>query len=192
MTVRADFLTKRLQEFLDRKAVPHSLQNKPQAQADEARMLLGTLLKYAPHEDEGGFWDKVKQYLDEESTSRAWPTGGELKKACLAAKPKPAGRRDEAQIDTFAINAGRFERGDAVGDEWLFGRLAREIVARGLVTNARQDEYRRELFYRMKETWNDDVAEARIAELWRRHRDADGRPALDAPPEPKFKRMAAE
>lgn len=194
MSLKTDFLAKKLQAYLDRKAVPMSLRGKPDAQAAEVRALVSTLCRYAPDEAEGVFWDAVERELDENPSSegRGWPSVAEVRKACVAARPKGETKAPDGNaVDTFAINAGRFERGEPVGDQWLYGRLAQEIVARGLVTEARINQYRSGLFFAMKDVWGEDRALAVEADYKARHADAAkmGR-ATGKMPQMSVKRMA--
>jgi hypothetical protein len=74
-------------------------------------------------------------------------------------------------FDTVDINFRRMKRGDALGDEWLFGRRAVELLERG-ATEEEFDAYRSGLFFGFKEVWGVEPAREKEMELRRRHDDA--------------------
>ncbi len=192
--MRDDFLAAELEAYLNRKAVPTSLHNKPQAQAAEIAALLGALNRYAPKGSKAEFWGRVERYLDERSTSRAWPTVGELVGACKECRPSEKGetehRLGDAAVDTYAVHARRISEGEAVGDEWLYGRLALELVERGLATEARLNQYRSGLYFKMKETWGEEKARWKEDEYKARHEAAkQTQRYVGPPPAITFKRM---
>jgi hypothetical protein len=191
VSLKTEFLTQKLAAYLDRKAVPNSLQSKPSAQEAEIRALVVVLTRSAPDSDEGIFWESVERELDENATSRAWPTVSELRKACLSVRPKRSKSAPNGDaVDTFAINAGRIERGEAVGDEWLYGRLSVELVARGLATEARLDAYRSGLFFAMRDVWGEERARQVEAEFRDKHRAAqEMAKATGEIPKISFRRM---
>jgi hypothetical protein len=70
------------------------------------------------------------------------------------------------------IAAKRIANGEAVGDEWIYGRRALELIEGGLVTEGQLRAYRSALFFRMRDMWGEDAAKKAEAELIQRHEGA--------------------
>lgn len=60
-------------------------------------------------------------------------------------------------MDTLAINLGRYERGEVLGDEWVFGRRAVELINLG-ATERGLDRYRSSLFFNDREIYGQERA----------------------------------
>lgn len=190
MNMKEADIFSRLQRFLDRRTMPTALNGKNDAIRDEVQALVRSIARYAPH-DMSEWWGQLEDAVSTVNTTRSWPTEGEFAKAAkMIAKPK-VGPTDRGEgVDTFKIVAGRFERGDAVGDEWLYGLRAVEILSRGEVHETTMRKYRSALFFRMKDTWGEDAARRAEDELIRKHEDAEQtyrqaqRAMRDLPPTP--------
>ena len=70
-------------------------------------------------------------------------------------------------MDTVAINLGRYENGDVLGEEWVFGRRAVELLNLG-ATERGLDRYRSSLFFKDRDIYGED--QAREIEIGRRRR----------------------
>lgn len=95
------------------------------------------------------WWSLVEAELDENSTTRAWPVGGELKAACIAVnaslgrgQSRPAGVGSGYRPDTAEINAKRINAGAAVAESALKGNMRQEMINRGLTTEQQLAKYR--------------------------------------------------
>jgi hypothetical protein len=114
----------------------------------------------------------IFQAVSESHKGREWPDVSTFAKCAeargeLAAKAKPV----QHEFDTVDINLRRLRRGDALGDEWIFGRRAVELLGRG-VTEEELDAYRSALFFNFKEVWGVEEARRVEMDLRRRHDDA--------------------
>jgi hypothetical protein len=191
--MNTDFYAEKLQAFLDRKAVPASLQNKMGAQAAEVGALMAAINRHAPKEREGLAWDHIERHLDEKAASRSWPTVNELTEACKQAAAHIRSDVSGMAIDTYAINAERIHNGEPVGDEWLYGRLALELIERRLTTETRLDSYRSGLFFAMRDVWGEEEARRKEAEFKAKHEAAKQMSAYRGEvPKINFNRMAKE
>lgn len=189
MTIRDEFLMTNLKRYLDRKGVPQSLQGKPEAQRDEISALVYVLTRYAPNDDLKSWWQRVEIALDENATTRGWPSVADLKNACIANR-KSAGRVDTTQLDSKRINAQRILNGEPVGEDWIYGRRAVELIAGGYVTEGDMRPYRKGLYEAMKEVWGVERANEVERDLIARHEAAMGlSKAMGTLPTATVKRM---
>jgi len=125
--------------------------------------------------------------------SRQWPTikkiVGYLKDALKGAPVSFSA----AEICPFEINAARIKAGQPVGEDWLYGPGAHELIRRGLVSDADMAPRRSGLFFDAKSVWGEDVALAHEARLRAIHdtsrawESPDRSEAIRA--QPRFNRM---
>lgn len=164
----------RLKRFLERRTMPKSLDGKPQAMADELAAMTRIISRSANKSDFGAWWNRFEADLGERNTTRSWPSEGEVSASCKAVS-NYAGNRiaEQGSFDPCTITAKRIAANEAIGDEWIYGRRALELVEKGLATEGDLRPYRSALFFRMKDQWGADVAREREAELIRRHDDAE-------------------
>lgn len=114
----------------------------------------------------------IEQAVTEAHRGREWPDVSLFAKCAEDRGAQEAQARPVAHVfDPVQINLARLRRGDALGDEWLFGRCAVELLKAG-ATEEDLDAYRSGLFFNFKGVWG--VEEARRVEinLRRRHDDA--------------------
>lgn len=132
-------------------------------------------------------------------TSRAWPPISTFVKAVTGAKkeaPTRIGRQAEYVTDEYAVAAAKMRSGETVGDGFIYGPKAKEIVARGLASEADMDGYRSALFFNFRDVYGEDCAKRKEAEL-RDFHAASVRPTSDADlaevradrDAPRFRRM---
>lgn len=74
--------------------------------------------------------------------------------------------------DPLEAAAGRMRRGEAVGDFYLWGRCAVEMLHRGLIGLPRIESYRDAVIARRRETYGDTATDAWLAEMAARHDSA--------------------
>lgn len=174
MNPRVEFLRAKISEYLERRTMPRGLADKPKAQEAELGALIHCLTRYAPRNEYGEWWGKVVSQLAENSETRAWPTEGEIKKAAMGVRGKQTKHVAEGdEIDPLVILSGRMERGEHVGDGCLYGRVAVDMLARGLVTQNTLRKYRSGLYFRLKKVYGEEKAREMEAELIQRHDDAE-------------------
>ena len=76
------------------------------------------------------------------------------------------------QIDRFIITSNRMAEGEAVGEGYLYGADAVELIARQLVDQETMTRYRSAAFFRRKDIYGHDAALSWEAKAKARHDDA--------------------
>ena len=195
MAYREDFLRTKLKQFLERRSMPRQLDGKPQAIAEEIQALAVAVGKFAPRGDYEDWWPRFIERLDEESKTRAWPTAFEMKNAAKGLSgPVSKHMAEGNETDPLEINAKRMNAGDPVGDGYLYGRLAAELLAKGLVSEATMRAYRSGLFFNAKAAYGEEGALKLEAEWKDRHEDALAAQGARTPrnlPQPSPNKMTA-
>lgn len=166
-------LKQRLSRFLARKAAPRHL-TAPEAQADEIAALLRALRTRAPRDPDAlrDWWQGLEAGLDERC-GRNWPTVRDFSDAAAALAPLPGTRPAEPRdVDSAVMTAGRMRAGEPVGEGWLYGLAACELIARGLVDRDRMEAYRSGAFRARARIYGEDEARRWEAEAKARHEEA--------------------
>lgn len=195
MGYRDDALRVRLMNYLDRRAMPAHLKDKKQAQIDEVDALLRAISRLAPRDDVESWWPKVADSLDANRKFSTWPSVGEVVAACKDVGGPGLRRIAQGdEIDPLQVIATKMQAGEAVGDGCFYGRIAVDLVARGMVTQAQMKSYRSALWFRLKDVYKDEAIARRIEDsLKARHAAAES--AGPTPikskeiPEVKFNRL---
>jgi len=175
MTLRAAEIAKQFQDWAERLTPPQGIKNNPKAMQAEWDALLKVLLRFAPGD---GYHQWVAEALDScamKLKTRAWPTVNELGAACANYRKERRGNGDSMPVqarDAFEINAARIHAKMPVGDAWIYGVNAVELINRGMVIEADLEPYRSGLFFALKDAWGHEKAVAVEAELKRRHAEA--------------------
>lgn len=163
---RNEWLTQSLTRYLDRRSMPQGLKDKPQAQRDEMAALARALIKLAPLT---GYQDWCADFIDRlamDAQTRAWPTQSEMQAAAKALRKsaiQPFDSEGSTKIDPRKIAANRIRSGDAVGDEYLWGRCCVEMQDQEGITDAQLAPYRSALFFADKAMVGEDAALEREA-----------------------------
>lgn len=118
--------------------------------------------------------ERICEIVADTHETHAWPLRAEFVKACSKAAPKPEGVSEGYKPDPYRIAASRIHAGDAVGDEWLFGRRCRELIEKTDITDAHLKPYRSALFFADRELMGEDVARTREAVRLARHEERIG------------------
>ena len=149
MSMRKTELSQILTRWLNRYSPPRSMAGDQQAQQDEAEALFRVLMKFAPDAEYVDWTNAVLDQLEYQMKTRAWPTKGELGAVCSNMRKQSGGKAAASATaqsgwgtDTYEIIGARMRRGDAVGEGYLYGREACEIIKRRLVTNETMAAYR--------------------------------------------------
>lgn len=131
---------------------------------------------------QGGLEDQVKHALRsirQTYKGRSWPTVSHIVDA-MNASAKAARARPVADLvapasgsDSMQIMASRINAGEAVGDEWIYGRNAVALIASGLVSSGTLRAYRSALYFAAKDVWGEDLAKGREADWLQKHEDAE-------------------
>lgn len=176
MSLRQSEITATLTRWLDRYSCPMNLRDKPQAAQAEAEALAGVLLRFAPQTEYQPFMNRVFSQLDYQMKTRAWPTVAEVSAVCSSVRKAAAiasGTADsEKDMRPVAIAARAMAEGKPVGEGWLYGRMAVEMIAERLVDKTTMDKYRSGAFLHRKAVYGEPAALAWETEAKARHEDA--------------------
>ena len=150
-----ELVTSRFNDWLERYAAPTHLRDKPEAAQREANTLLTAVLRHAPETRAADWISALCAELDRTATTRCWPTVREIESAASKAH-LALGQREPVQsdwrIDDAAITARRIRNREPFAESHLHGRIADEMLRRGLITSAELAELRR-LVATRKERW---------------------------------------
>jgi hypothetical protein len=158
MNFRTTEISQMLLRWLDRYSPPASMKDKPQAMQDEAEALLRVLLKFAPASDYVGWVNGALDSLEYQMKTRAWPTKGEMGAVCANLRKDKAVNAEPVVFDTYSIMAAKMKAGGAVGEAYLYGREACEIIKRRLVTEETMKAYRSAAFLNRSQMYGEDAA----------------------------------
>lgn len=174
MSAREEYLSSQMNEFLDRYNPPRAILNNPIAMQQEADALLKTVVRFAPTSNYRPWMETMLCALSDGMMTRSWPAPGELVKACKEATGKPdfSGSRNLVEFDSCAVAARNMSNGLPVAETYLYGRMAWELINRGLVTNEMLKQYRTAAFRSRCSVYGDAAAGAWEAELIARHEAA--------------------
>lgn len=124
------------------------------------------------HEGLGDACRDIFQGVRESYRGKEWPDVAVVAKCAEERGSQAARAAPVAQVfDTVDINLRRLQRGDALGDEWIFGRRAVDLLKAG-ATEEQLDAYRSSLFFQFREVWGLEQATAKEMEFRRKHDDA--------------------
>lgn len=163
-----------LSRWLERYSPPAMIRENPRAQQDEADALLSVLVKFAPRSEPGPWVHRALDRLEYQMKTRAWPTKGELGSVCSnLRKERPTDIAGEgADMRPEAVAARLMQAGKHVGEGWLYGRLAVEMIAAQLVDRETMERYRSAAFLSRKATQGEAAALAWEADAKARHDEA--------------------
>ncbi|NBT33510.1 MAG: hypothetical protein EBT13_16865, partial [Rhodobacteraceae bacterium] len=137
--------------------------------------LLSVLLKFAPKSEAGPWVRNALDKLEYQMKTRAWPTKGELGAVCSNLRkeaPRIDGDATGPDMTPEAINGRRMMKGEPVGESWLYGVLACELIAGRHVDEATMTAYRSGAFFARREMYGDEAAKAWEADAKARHEAA--------------------
>jgi len=148
---RNTFLRDKLSNFLQRLNPPKAMQSNAEAQKEEITDLYSRIIKLAPSREYTEWWKDFTEHLLSNAIARTWPTIRELKEAAKAIAPKRPEFIDETKhswkLDEASINAKRINAMEPVGEYWITGKGAQELVRRGMVTSEQLEPYKYYLSY---------------------------------------------
>ena len=175
MSIHDADLSRRMNDFLSRRQPPKAFAANENAQAEQFTAYLKALKKYAPQGDTlHDWWGRFMDELGQSSETWAWPSEREVWNACKAASgnSRREGTGDAWKADPIAINLRRLEAGEPMGDFWLWGRGALQLVAAGADRHALR-ERRIMQAQHMSEVYDQDTVRAKLAELKAKHERAE-------------------
>lgn len=174
MSLHTADIAHRLRRFLDRRQPPRRIEGKPQAEHDEVAALVSTVERNAPRSADAlaDWWPAFERQLGETGTG-LWPTEKECREAAIATnKTKPRKATSEADFDRYAHVGALMADGEAVGENYLYGREAVELIRRKLVDEETMRLYRSAAFFARKEIQTEASALEWEAEAKARHQAA--------------------
>lgn len=174
MSLHQADITARVRRFLDRRQMPRRLEDKPQAQQDEIAALVACVGRYAPRDNLAEWWTKFETKLGECGAGSLWPTEKEIRECAAFLRPErpKAALQEASREDGYAIVGKRMAAGEAVGEEYLWGRQAVEIIKRKLVDRDTMQRYRSAAFLARKRAYGEAAALAWEADMKDRHQVA--------------------
>lgn len=159
MNLRQAEIAQALTRWLDRYSCPQHLREKPEAAQAEAEKIAGVLSKMAPSTEVQPFLNRVFDALDYQMKTRAWPTVGEVAAVCSNIRKEVTFTSEPTEAKTpMEIVSAKMERGESVGDGWLWGRDAVDLIRAGKVTREVMEKYRSAAFFARKDTYGEDAA----------------------------------
>lgn len=175
MNLRQAEIAKALAQWLESYTPPRNMAGNPEALQRESERLLGVLTKFAPQDGYNGWVSSVLEQCAYQMKTRAWPTVGELGSACSNARKalKPSEKPKPFVMDIYELNANRMKAGEPVGEAYLYGREAVEMIARGLVDQETMTKYRSAAFFARKDIQGEEAALAWEADAKGRHESAE-------------------
>lgn len=188
-----DFLYRKDGGLLRRYRAPEHLSD--DAMRDEVNLLVEDINQLIPNEQtESDLWllfQQINAAIRRRHGAQGWPPAKVFIAATedaveAAAKTKTAGQPARAAgLDPFEITAAKMRAKEPVGETYLWGRQAVELIARGLVDQATMESYRTGAFMARKDQygaqaairWEDEAKLRHLAakEAYRQRKD-DGRP----------------
>jgi hypothetical protein len=175
MNLHQSDIQSRLARFLERKQMPRRLEGKGGAMEDEVRALCAAVERNAPRDSErlAEWWPRFEAVLGEVCGSM-WPTEKEIRDAASkvsADMPRIIGPEVE-KLNPVQIAAKRMNAGEPVGDQWLWGSMACELIASREIDEATMKRYRSGAFFAQKATYGEEAALRWEAEMKARHEAA--------------------
>lgn len=80
--------------------------------------------------------------------------------------------------DSLQVNAERIKRGELVGEEYLWGRRAVQMIKMGMLLEETLDPYRKAYLDEYKSLYSKQFYEMKVADLTQRHEHAKQQYAL--------------
>lgn len=165
-------ITRRLNDYLGRRQPPRGFAADDRRKAEQMGAYVNTIRRYAPQGDRlNDWWGSFLSALSEVSDTWAWPTEGDVFKACKAvAKEIPRETSAVTGPDPLNVAERRITEDQPIGDNWLWGRNALLLIARvgRDAIQTRRDRHAMNL----AETYGDAEARRLLLILEDRHAEA--------------------
>ena len=135
---RNDTLKNLTMKLLARLNAPRAVVGNEDATKDEALFIIKKVQNLAPTKDYTEWFEAFKEELLNNLETRSWPTGKHMSNAARAIAPKrPQFRDDTAEKyrpDPLKINANRIKNKEDVGDNYITGTMADQMLRLGLIS----------------------------------------------------------
>ena len=118
------------------------------------------------------WWPRFERQVGENGTG-LWPTEKELRDAAMATnKATPKDPKHDEEFDWYEVMGKRMAEGKDVGENYLYGREAVELIRRKLVDEDTMRRYRSAAFFARKEIQTEASALEWESEAKARHQAA--------------------
>lgn len=148
--------------------------NTQKKKEDEARNIVRMINQKFPNDTTEdhirGTMDRAMLKLKETHKSRTWPTAADI--AAAVSKSMTSGSATVAatrSYDHLEANALRMKANQPVGDGYIFGRNAVEMLQRNLITEELRQHYRKSYIHGLKEVYGEEKAANMVRGLDYKH-----------------------
>lgn len=178
--IRTDDIKAALTRWLDRYSPPASMKNNPQAVQDEVMGLLRLLLRHAPAINYDDWVAEVLERCSQVMKTRAYPTQHELGAECANYRKEMhtagigQGPSEGWSVDPALFTSNKMARGEVVGEAWLYGISACEVIARKLISRETMEAYRSGAFLARRAMYGEEGARIWETDAKERHEAAKG------------------
>lgn len=105
-----------------------------------------------------GSFERAQVKIHSNKTTNAWPSSKELVAAVRSGMGKETKVSETVVFNTYQINANRILSGEPVGESWISGRLAAELIKRNLVSKDDLRPYRNSYYQSLKGMYGEEYA----------------------------------
>ena len=139
-------------KMLARLNAPRAVTGNPEAAKSEAEFLCKRINGLAPTRQFTEWFDDFEETLLGNLETRSWPTAKQIGDAAKQIAPKRPQLIDHTQPkgyepDELKINAQRIKNNEQVGENYITGTFAKQMVRSGLVKEQELEPYRKYLNY---------------------------------------------
>jgi len=144
---RNDELRNNTMKLLARLNAPRAVQGNTDALKTEAQFLVDKVIKLAPTRQYTEWFSDFEEALLGNLETRTWPTAKQIGQAAKEIAPKRPEFRDDTQQkgyqpDELKINAKRIQNREDVGENYILGTMADQMVRLGLVSEDQLQPYK--------------------------------------------------
>ena len=140
-------------KMLGRLNAPRAVQNNDENMKNEAEFLCNQIIKLAPSKNYNEWFKDFEENLLSNLETRTWPTAKEISKSAKVIAPKRPEFRElepeKYEPNELKINADRINNNEPVGENYVMGAMAEQMVRAGLVAEKQLEPYK-EYLKRMK------------------------------------------
>ena len=151
--MRNEELKEKTLKMLGRLNAPRAVQNNDENMKNEAEFLCNQIIKLAPSKNYNEWFQDFEENLLSNLETRTWPTAKEISKSAKAIAPKRPEFKElepeKYQPNELKINANRINNSEPVGENYIMGAMAEQMVRAGLVAEKQLEPYK-EYLKRMK------------------------------------------
>ena len=147
--MRNNELKEKTLKMLGRLNAPRAVQNNDENMKNEAEFLCNQIIKLAPSRNYNEWFQDFEENLLSNLETRTWPTAKEISKSAKAIAPKRPEFRElepeKYQPNELKINANRINNNEPVGESYVMGAMAEQMVRAGLVAEKQLEPYKQYL-----------------------------------------------